>query len=119
MVVIEGHLNAAGRRFGIVAARTNDVVTGRLVDGALDAIRRLGGRDEDVTVVRVPGAWEIPLALRDLARSGGFDALVALGAVIRGGTPHFEYVCDAVTSGLARVALDESVASGCRRLSRS
>jgi len=112
MVVIEGHLNAAGRRFGIVAARTNDVVTGRLVDGALDAIRRLGGRDEDVTVVRVPGAWEIPLALRDLARLGGFDALVALGAVIRGGTPHFEYVSNEVSKGVFQVSMETDVPIG-------
>ena len=112
MAVIEGHLNAAGRRFGIVAARTNDIVTGRLVDGALDAIRRLGGRDEDVTLVRVPGAWEIPLALRDLARSAGFDALIALGAVIRGGTPHFEYVASEVSKGVFQVSMETDMPIG-------
>ncbi len=112
MLVIEGHLSAAGRRFGIVAARTNDVVTGRLVEGALDALRRLGGKDEDFTLVKVPGAWEIPLALRDLARSGRFDALVALGAVIRGGTPHFEYVSNEVSKGVFQVSMETDVPIG-------
>jgi len=82
---IEGNLSAKGRRFGIVAARTNDLVVARLLDGALDAFHRHGAGEEDVVVVRTPGAWELPLALRDLARVGRFDALVALGAVIRGG----------------------------------
>jgi 6,7-dimethyl-8-ribityllumazine synthase len=106
MTVIEGHLSASGRRFGIVAARTNDLVVGRLLDGALDAFRRMGGADADVTVVRTPGAWEIPLALRDLAKTGRFDALVALGAVLRGGTPHFEYVAGEVSKGVAQVSLE-------------
>src|ERR1700687_1729652 len=106
MSVIEGHLSAAGRRFGVVAARTNDLVVGRLLDGALDAFRRMGGSDADVTVVRTPGAWEIPLALRDLAKTGRFDALVALGAVLRGGTPHFEYVAGEVSKGVAQVSLE-------------
>jgi 6,7-dimethyl-8-ribityllumazine synthase len=104
MSVIEGHLTSAGRRFGIVAARTNDVVVSRLLDGALDAFRRTGGAD--VVVVRTPGAWELPLALRDLGRSGGFDALVALGAVIRGGTPHFDYVAGETAKGVFQVSLE-------------
>jgi len=112
MVVIEGHLNAAGRRFGIVAARTNDIVTGRLVDGALDALRRLGGNEEDVTLLRVPGAWEIPLALRDLARSARFDALIAIGAVIRGGTPHFDYVAAEVSKGVFQASMETDVPIG-------
>lgn len=106
MHLVEGHLQADGRRFGIVAARTNDIVVGRLVDGALDALKRLGAVDDDVIVVRVPGAWEIPLALRDLARSSRFDALIALGAVIRGGTPHFDFVAGEVAKGIALVGLE-------------
>ncbi len=106
MTVIEGHLSSAGRRFGIVAARTNDLVVSRLIDGALDAFRRTGASDGDVVVVRTPGAWELPLVLRDLGRSGGFDALVALGAVIRGGTPHFDFVAGETAKGVFHVALD-------------
>ena len=109
MAVIEGHLSASGRRFGVVAARTNELVVGRLLDGALDALRRMGAAEGDVTVVRTPGAWEIPLALRDLARTGRFDALVALGAVLRGGTPHFEYVAGEVSKGVAQVSLETDV----------
>jgi 6,7-dimethyl-8-ribityllumazine synthase len=106
MSVIEGHLTSTGRRFGIVAARTNDLVVSRLIDGALDAFRRTGASDGDVVVVRTPGAWELPLALRDLGRSGGFDGLVALGAVIRGGTPHFDYVAGETAKGVFQVSLD-------------
>lgn len=106
MRVLEGHLSAAGRRFGIVASRTNDIVVSRLLDGAQDALRRLGAADVDIVVVRVPGAWEIPLALRDLARSGPFDALVALGAVLRGGTPHFDFVAGEVAKGVFQVSLE-------------
>jgi len=106
MNVLEGQLRADGRRFGIVASRTNDIVVSRLLDGALDALRRLGAADEAVTVVKVPGAWEIPLALRDLGKAGAFDALVALGAVIRGGTPHFDYVATEVAKGVFQVGLE-------------
>jgi len=106
MSVIEGHLTSAGRRFGVVAARTNDLVVSRLLDGALDAFRRTGAADADVVVVRSPGAWELPLALRDLGRTGGFDALVALGAVIRGGTPHFEYIASETAKGVFQVSLE-------------
>lgn len=106
MNAIEGHLTSTGRRFGIVAGRTNDLVVSRLLDGALDALRRTGAADSDVVVVRTPGAWELPLALRDLGRTGGFDALIALGAVIRGGTPHFEYVAAETAKGVFQVSLD-------------
>lgn len=109
MTVIEGHLSASGRRFGVVAARTNELVVGRLLDGALDALRRMGAGEGDVTVVRTPGAWELPLALRDLARAGRFDALIAIGAVLRGGTPHFEYVAGEVSKGVAQVSLETDV----------
>ncbi|HVO49374.1 MAG TPA: 6,7-dimethyl-8-ribityllumazine synthase [Thermoanaerobaculia bacterium] len=106
MSVIEGNLTSTGRRFGIVAARTNDVVVSRLIDGALDAFRRTGASDGDIVVVRAPGAWELALVLRDLGRSGGFDALVALGAVIRGGTPHFEYVAGETAKSVFHVSLE-------------
>lgn len=106
MDIIEGHLAAKGRRFGIVASRTNDLVVGRLLDGALDALRRLGADEKDLVVVRTPGAWELPLALRDVARASRFDALVALGAVIRGGTPHFDYVAGEVAKGVFQVSLE-------------
>ena len=106
MNVLEGQLRADGRRFGIVASRTNDIVVSRLLDGALDAFRRLGAAEDAVTVVKVPGSWEIPLALRDLGKSAGFDALVALGAVIRGGTPHFDYVATEVAKGVFQVGLE-------------
>ena len=109
MEMIEGHLSAQGRRFGIVASRTNDLVVGRLVDGALDALQRFGAADGDVVVVRTPGAWELPLTLRDLGRSGRYDALIALGAVIRGGTPHFDYVASEVAKGVFQVSLDLDV----------
>lgn len=106
MRVVEGNLSATGRRFGLVAARTNDLVVGRLVDGALDAFRRTGVADDDVTLVRVPGAWEVPIALRDLGRSGRFDGLVALAAVLRGGTPHFEYVSSGIAKGVFQVSME-------------
>ncbi|MFI5179891.1 MAG: 6,7-dimethyl-8-ribityllumazine synthase [Thermoanaerobaculia bacterium] len=103
---IEGNLSAKGRRFGLVASRTNDLVVSRLLEGALDALRRHGAAEDDIVVVRTPGAWEIPLALRDLARVGRFDALVALGAVLRGGTPHFDYVAGEVSKGIFQVSLE-------------
>lgn len=106
MNVIEGNLSAQGRRFGLVASRTNDIVVSRLVDGARDALVRMGASESDVVLVRVPGAWEVPLALRDLARSGGFDALIALGAVLRGGTPHFDYVAGEVAKGVFQVSME-------------
>ncbi len=112
MVVLEGNLSAAGRRFGLVASRTNDVVVARLLDGATDVLRRLGAAEKDVVVARAPGAWEIPLVLRDLARSGRFDALIALGAVIRGGTPHFEYVAAEVSKGIFQVSLEVDLPVG-------
>lgn len=95
-----------------MAARTNDVVVGRLLEGALDALRRLGGKEEDLTIVRVPGAWEVPLALRDLAHTRRFDALIALAAVIRGGTPHFDFVANEVSRGVFQVSMETDVPVG-------
>jgi 6,7-dimethyl-8-ribityllumazine synthase len=97
---IEGKRNAQGLKIGIVVSRYNQFITEKLLDGALDGFKSHGGEDENVTVVHVPGAFEIPLIAEKMAASGKYDALVCLGAVIRGDTPHFDYVCDAVTRGI-------------------
>jgi 6,7-dimethyl-8-ribityllumazine synthase len=103
--VVEGQLNASGKRFGIVASRFNDFVTSRLIDGAVDTLTRHGCDDGALTLVRVPGAFEIPVAVRRVATAGEVDAVIALGCVIRGQTPHFEYICAEVTKGLGHVAM--------------
>jgi 6,7-dimethyl-8-ribityllumazine synthase len=100
--MIEGSLDARGMKIGIIVSRFNNFITEKLLGGALEALKSHGGDDEDFTVVRVPGAFEIPLAAERMAASGKYDALVCLGAVIRGDTPHFEYVSDAVTRGIGR-----------------
>ncbi len=104
MQAIEGNLNASGKRFAIVAARFNGRVVEPLIDGAIDCLERHGAAHEETSIVRVPGAWELPLALEELAVSGTFDALVALGVVIRGETSHFDYVCSGCSHGVARVS---------------
>ena len=103
---LEGALTARDLRFGIVAARFNGFIVERLVEGAIDALLRHGADPRDITLARVPGAWELPLAAQRMARGRRFDAIVALGAVIRGATPHFDYVAGECAKGLARVALD-------------
>ena len=102
---VEGNFEPAGARFAIVVARWNGDITESLLDGALRALTRQGVPGEDVQTFRVPGAFELPLAARRLAETGRFDAVIALGAVIRGGTPHFEYVCAETTRGIGEVAL--------------
>lgn len=97
---LEGKKDAQGLRIGIVVSRFNQFVTEKLLEGAIDGFLTNGGSEADLTVVRVPGAFEIPLAIDKMAASGKYDALVCLGAVIRGDTPHFDYVCDAVTRGI-------------------
>lgn len=97
---IEGNLDARGIKIGIIVSRFNNFITEKLLNGALDGLKSHGGEDNDVTVIRVPGAFEIPLLADRMAASGKYDALVCLGAVIRGDTPHFEYVSDAVTRGI-------------------
>jgi 6,7-dimethyl-8-ribityllumazine synthase len=97
---IEGKRNAEGLKIGIVVSRYNQFITEKLLAGALDGFKSHGGDDENVTVIHVPGAFEIPLIAEKMAASGKYDALVCLGAVIRGDTPHFDYVCDAVTRGI-------------------
>jgi len=98
--VLEGKRDAQGLKIGIVVSRFNNFVTERLLEGATDGFTSHGGADENLTIVRVPGAFEIPLIVEKMAASGKYDALVCLGAVIRGDTPHFDYVCDAVTRGI-------------------
>ena len=107
--VIEGNLDAAGFKFGLVISRFNSFICDRLLEGALDTLKRHGADEASLTVVKVPGAFEIPLVAKKLAGSGTYDALICLGAVIRGGTPHFEYVSSEVTKGVASVSLDSGV----------
>lgn len=101
--VIEVQLDTRGMKIGIIVSRFNGFITERLLQGALEGVRNHGAEEENITVVRVPGAFEIPLIAEKMAASGRYDAMVCLGAVIRGDTPHFEYVSDAVTRGLGKV----------------
>lgn len=107
--VVEGNLDAAGFTFALVVSRFNSFICDRLLEGALDTLTRHGAEEVNLTVVKVPGAFEIPLVAKKLAGSGKYDALICLGAVIRGGTPHFEYVSSEVTKGVASVSLDTGV----------
>jgi 6,7-dimethyl-8-ribityllumazine synthase len=106
---VEGDLLARDLRFAFVAARFNDFVVEPLIRGALDALKRHGATDRQVEIVRVPGAFDIPIVARKLAMSRRYDALIALGAVVRGQTPHFDYVAGECASGLARIALESGV----------
>ncbi len=106
---IEGGLSAQGLKFGIVVSRFNDFITSRLLGGALDALQRSGASDEEITVAKVPGAREIPAIARTMALSGSYDAVVCLGAVIRGATPHFDYVAAEASKGIGQVALEADV----------
>ena len=107
--VLEGHLNAEQLKFGIVVGRFNDFITGRLLEGAMDALVRHGADEQQITIVKVPGSFEIPLASRKLALSGAYDAVICLGAVIRGSTPHFDYVASEVAKGVAMIGLETGV----------
>jgi 6,7-dimethyl-8-ribityllumazine synthase len=107
--VIEGDLLARDLRFALVAARFNDFVVEPLLRGALDALRRHGVAEKQIEIVRVPGAFDLPIVVRKLALSRRYDALVALGAVIRGQTPHFDYVAGECAAGLSRIALESGV----------
>jgi 6,7-dimethyl-8-ribityllumazine synthase len=110
MNVYEGSLVATGLKVGVVVARFNALVTEQLLSGALDALRRHGVKESDVDVFRCPGTFELPAVLRRVARTGRYDAVLALGAVIRGGTPHFEYVAAEATKGVGVVALEADCA---------
>ncbi len=106
---IEGKLNAAGLRFGIVVSRFNDFICERLLSGALDVLTRNGAEENGIEIFRVPGAFEIPQVARKMALSNRYDAIICLGAVIRGATPHFEYIASEVSKGIAMIGLESEV----------
>ena len=106
---IDGHLNAADLKFAILATRFNDFIVDRLISGAVDYLIRHGGSEENLTIVRVPGAFEMPLACKKLAASGKYDAVICLGAVIRGATSHYDCVCAEVSKGVAQAGLNTGV----------
>ncbi|MFH2092066.1 MAG: 6,7-dimethyl-8-ribityllumazine synthase [Pseudomonadota bacterium] len=107
--IIEAGLQAKGKKFGIVASRFNDFITSKLVDGAIDALIRSGAADEDITLLKVPGAFEIPLAAQKMVKYGKYDAIICIGAVIRGATTHYDYVCAEVSKGIASVSLESDI----------
>ncbi len=109
MRTVEGNLIGAGLKFALVVSRVNSFITERLLDGALDCLRRQGVADDDLIVARVPGAWEIPVVTKRLAQAKAYDGVICLGAVIRGSTPHFDYVAAEVSKGIAQVSLETGV----------
>lgn len=108
-MIYEGHLSAEGLRFGIVVSRFNEFITTRLLDGALDALRRHGANEDAIDIAWVPGAFEIPIAAQWMANSKRYDAVICLGAIIRGATPHFDFVAAEASKGIAKVGLDTGV----------
>jgi 6,7-dimethyl-8-ribityllumazine synthase len=106
MKIIEGELQAKGLKFGIVVSRFNDFITNKLLDGALDALLRHGAKEEDIDIIKVPGSFEIPMVARRLALKGTYNALICLGTIIRGATPHFEYIAAEVSKGIASASMD-------------
>ncbi len=109
MQVLEGHLDAQGLRFALVVSRFNEALTNRLEAGALDCLRRHGAQDDRITVVRVPGAWEIPMVAARLATAGDVDAVISVGALIRGGTAHFDLIAAEVAKGVAQASISSGV----------
>lgn len=109
MKVIQGELQAKGLKFAVVVSRFNDFITGKLLDGAVDALLRHGAKEDDIDVVRVPGAFEIPLAAKKAAAKNAYNAVICLGTVIRGATPHFDYVAAEVSKGVAAASLETGV----------
>jgi 6,7-dimethyl-8-ribityllumazine synthase len=109
MRTIEGKLSGAGLKFALVVSRFNSFITERLLEGALDCLRRQGVAEDDLMVARVPGAWEIPVVVKRLALSKAYDGVICLGAVIRGSTPHFDYVAAEVSKGIAMVSLESGM----------
>ncbi len=107
--IIEANLLAKGKKFAIIAGRFNDFITDRLVSGAVDALTRSGAKDNDIEIAKVPGAFEIPLIAKKMAEKGKYNAIICLGAVIRGATPHFDYVSAEVSKGIAHVSLESSI----------
>ena len=107
--IMEGKFDAKGKKFGIVASRFNDFITDRLVGGAMDALTRCGADEGGIDIVKVPGAFEIPMTARKMALSKKYDAVLCLGAVIRGATPHFDYVCAEASKGIAQVGMETGI----------
>ncbi len=107
--IFEGKISAEGFRFAVVVSRFNDFISSKLVEGAMDALKRHGANDEQISLVKVPGAFEIPVTARRLVESNKYDAVVCVGAVIRGSTPHFNYVAAEVSKGIALVALESKI----------
>ncbi len=107
--IVEANLIAEGKKFAVVVSRFNDFITERLVGGAVDALVRCGGKDDDIDVVKVPGAFEIPLIAKKMAQKKKYDAVICLGAVIRGATPHFDYVSAEVSKGIAMVSIESEI----------
>ena len=106
---IEGHLGATGQKFGIVLSRFNAFIAEKLLEGALDTLLRSGANDDDIEVARVPGAYEIPLVAQKMAKSGKYDAVICLGVIIRGATPHFDFVANEASKGIAQVGMETGV----------
>lgn len=107
--IIEGMLSSQGKKFAIIVSRFNELITTKLQQGAVDALLRHGTAEDDIAIVKVPGAFETPVITQKVAQSGKYDAVICLGAVIRGGTPHFDYVASEVTKGVAHVSLETGV----------
>lgn len=112
MRIIEGRLVGGEKKFAIVVSRFNEFITGKLLDGAIDCLIRHGVLDDNITVCWVPGAFEIPIFAQSLADTGNYNGIICLGAVIRGSTPHFDYVCSEVSKGIAKVSLDYKMSIG-------
>jgi 6,7-dimethyl-8-ribityllumazine synthase len=109
MKIIEGELQAKGLKLGIVISRFNDFITSKLLDGAMDALLRHGAREEDIDIVKVPGSFEIPMIAKRMALKGAYNAIICLGTVIRGATPHFEYIAAEVSKGIASVSMETGI----------
>jgi len=109
MKVIQGELQAKGLKFAIIVSRFNDFITGKLLEGAVDGLLRHGAKEEDIEVIKVPGAFEIPLTAKKVASKGSYNALICLGTVIRGATPHFDYVAAEVSKGVAAASMETGV----------
>jgi 6,7-dimethyl-8-ribityllumazine synthase len=109
MKIFEGDLQAKGLKFGIVISRFNEFITGKLLDGAKDALIRHGAKEEDIDIVKVPGSFEIPLIAKKMAAKGTYNAVICLGTVIRGATPHFDYISAEVSKGIATVSMETGI----------
>jgi len=109
MKIIEGELQAKGLKLGVIVSRFNDFITARLLDGAIDALLRHGADEKDITVIKVPGAFEIPVVAKKMAAKGAYHAILCLGTVIRGSTPHFDYVAAEVSKGIASASMETGV----------